>query len=64
MCFSFEILSTFVFVLFASKAITTQISINLHDYSQLNVGFLSVYQHGPYFEDLKSREKPTGNLPV
>jgi hypothetical protein len=38
---SFEIWSTFVFLLFVSDAIPTQISINLLDCSRLHIGLLS-----------------------
>jgi hypothetical protein len=51
MCFSFEICTKFVFLLllwytivfllFVSKAISTQISINLLDYSRFHIGLLS-----------------------
>jgi hypothetical protein len=39
--FLYEICSTFVFPLFVSKVISTQISINLLDCSRLHMGFLS-----------------------
>jgi hypothetical protein len=40
--FSFVVWSTFVFLLIVSKAISTQISINLFDCSLLHIRFLSV----------------------
>jgi hypothetical protein len=39
--FSFEICSTFEFLLFVSKAFSTQISLNLLDSSRLHVGFVT-----------------------
>jgi hypothetical protein len=43
MCFSFQIWSTFVFLLRVSKPITTKISINLIDCSRFHVAFFAWY---------------------
>jgi hypothetical protein len=47
--FSFQIWSTFVFFLFVSKAITTQISINLLESSRSQAGLVSEIVTQPSF---------------
>jgi hypothetical protein len=61
--FSFVILSTFVFFVFDSKAISTQISINLLDCNRLHIILLSYILTWSLFWGPKSRERLTGNIP-
>jgi asparagine N-glycosylation enzyme membrane subunit Stt3 len=62
--FLFVIWSTFVFFFLFQKLSTTTFLSTYTTVVGYMSGYFLVYIHCPYFEDPKSREKPTGNFPV